>query len=97
MGMAGMAADAYAKYASASEKKAEVPSTANQLSTTTVAEYRNMVNPMTKYYDMWSIDSFVKDQSIPAKKKIEVLCGKLVADCIDESVWNLFFSKIAKV
>ena len=80
MGMSGMTADAYAKYASASnEKNVEV---AKSSSSMTVAELRNYVNPMTKYYDMLSAKAFIEDEAIPDYDKISAIFGEAVAKCI---------------
>ena len=94
MGMSGMTTDAYASYASATnEKKVEVANDVKPSHDMTVAEFRNAMNPMTKYYDKWSIRSFLDDESISAKTKIEVLCGKLIAEVTNEDTWKTIFNK----
>ena len=68
MGMGGMTTDAYAKYASAIDgKKAEAANAAKSSSSMTVAELRNLVNPMTKYYDKLSAKAFIEDTAISNK------------------------------
>ena len=80
MGMSGMTTDAYAKYAStSSEKKVEVSKSNSSM---TVAELRNYVNPMTKYYDMLSAKAFIEDEAIPDYDKICAIFGEAVAKCI---------------
>lgn len=88
MGMGGMTTDAYAAYASSTTKKNETSNTVKSSSSMTVAEYRNAINHMSKYYDNWSIKSFIEDDNIHAKTKIEALFGKLVADITDENTWK---------
>ena len=92
MGMGGMTTDAYAAYASPTTKKNETSNTIKSSSSMTVAEYRNAINHISKYYDNWSIKSFIEDISIPAKTKIEVLCGKLVARVTNEDTWKMIFN-----
>ena len=55
------------------------------LHTMSVAEFRNKINPMTKYYDNYDCDSFLMDDTIDLKTKIEVLFGKMIANIIDYS------------
>ena len=75
MGMGGMTTDAYAKYAAPSiEKKVEVAKTSSSM---TVAELRNYVNPMTKYYDQLPAKAFINDSSISVHDKLNAIFGKL--------------------
>lgn len=51
----------------------------------TVAEFRNKINPITRYYDNYDCYSFLMDDSISLETKIEVLFGKKIAKLIDYS------------
>ena len=75
MGMSGMTIDAYAAYASPTTKKNETSNTVKSSSSMTVAELRNRINPITKYYDNWSAKSFIEDSSIDLLTKIDVIYG----------------------
>ena len=75
MGMGGMTADAYVKYASANDEK-KTMSALTHKSSMTVAELRNYVNPMTKYYDQLPAKAFIEDGSIPLQTKVNAIYGK---------------------
>ena len=79
MGMPGMTNDEAAAYAAA-EPKTNVKLEKNIKMT--VAEFRNMVNPRTHYYDNYDCDGFLLDNTIDLKTKLEVLFGKFVVDTI---------------
>ena len=83
MGMPGMSTNDMVAYAQ-SEKSAPVSvivPTAN-VSKMTVAELRNRVNPMTKYYDQLPAKAFIEDEAIPDYDKICAIFGEAVAKCI---------------
>jgi len=83
MGISAMTAETATAYAAAPVKN-EAPVESKVENKMTVVEFRNMLNPITKYYDAWSIDSFMQDKDIPVKTKIEVMFGKYIASFIDE-------------
>ena len=78
--MSGMTNNAVAAYA-ATESKTDTKLEKN--TKMTVAEFRNMINPRTHYYDNYDCDGFLLDNIIELKTKLEVLFGKFVADIID--------------
>ena len=80
MGMGGMTTDAFAKYASTSNNKTEIHKDCTSLMT--VAELRNYVNSMTKYYDQLPAKAFIEDEAIPDYDKICAIFGEAVAKCI---------------
>lgn len=79
MGMPGMTTEAVAAYAATANEKQDVAAK-KPANTITVAEFRNFVNPTTKYYDNYLLNDFINDDSISTEKKIEVMFGKGIVD-----------------
>lgn len=75
MGMPGMGTSDMVAYSQPKEIKSNITAVLTHNNKMTVAELRNRINPITKYYDNWSAKSFIEDNSIDLLTKIDVIYG----------------------
>lgn len=90
MGMPGMGAADIAAYAKPKAEASNVEAkTIVPKYTMTVAELRNFVNPMTKYYDNLPAKTFIEDVSISTYEKLHAIFGKTIDEFSTDKIKSM--------
>lgn len=92
MGFAGFSADTSpATYAANSSTGTNAPvDTKPDFSRMTVAELRNRLNHISKYYDSYNAKAFLEDPTISDVEKVIILCGSMITDkTLDDLISNI--------